>query len=216
VLRNAGMYGMMCALGAEAMAELRTMSDAAFTARVFGGGSAPSLMEDHERTLHLETLWAAVDFVLTGATLDERALSPLDFLRPGGAGEPVGPDLGPGRARLLSLEQVRVLAHAIDALPQATVEARLTSPRLGHVYPFAAPEPGDAALLAAAARAVAPPDGGRDPSLTAQALVAKLKPSRGPRPTASERGDVHEALVELRAFLAKVVRDGAGALISVA
>jgi hypothetical protein len=209
------MYGMMCALSAEAMAELREMSDAAFTAHVFGG-SAPSLMEDHERTLHLETLWAAVDFVLTGATLDERAPSPLDFLRPGGAGEPVGPDLGPGRARVLSLEQVRVVAGAIDALPQATIEARLTSPRLGHVYPFAASEPGDEELLAAAERAVAPSPGGREPSLTAQALVAKLKPSRGARPTASERGDVHEALGELRAFLGKLERAGSGALVSVA
>lgn len=206
------MYGVICALRTDEASELRALCDTAFTARVFGG-RGPSLIEDHERTLHLETLWAAVDFVLTGATLDERVPSPLSFLRPGGAGEPVGPDLGSGRARLLSPSEVRVLADAVSILDPDAIEARVTSPRLGHVYPFAEPEKGTEELLVAATRAVAETS---DTSLTAESLVAKLKPSRGARPTAAERVDVREALVELRAFLAKLARDGADALVSIA
>jgi hypothetical protein len=207
------MYGMMCALRADEVAELRVMNDAAFTARVFGG-KGPSLMEDHERTLHLEKLWAAVDFVITGATLAERVQAPLDFLRPGGTGDGIGPDLGHGRARLLSAAQVRVIASAVSAVPADAVDARLTSPRLAEVYPFGEAEADDE-LIAAATRAMGA-GASRDPAMTAQALVAKLKPARGARPTAAERADVRDAVEELRAFLAKLVRAGSGALVSIA
>jgi hypothetical protein len=210
------MYGMICAITEDELAELSTMNDAAFTARVFGGGGT-SLMDDHERTLHIETLWAALDFVLTGSMRDEPASPLLGFLRPGGPGEAIGPDLGHGRARLLAPSEVRGMAEALEAIPRDAIEARLTSPRLSDVYPFAGVEAfgEDAELLAAASRALGAA-GAAARSLTAEALVAKIKPSRGARPTSAERADVREALDELRAFLGKVVRDGSGALVSIA
>lgn len=203
------MYGLMCATRADDLEQLKAMGDAAFTAHVFG-----PLMDDHERTLHLEKLWAAVDFVLTGATLDEPARPPLDFLRSGAAGEPIGPDLGHGRARYLSPHDLRAIALAIDAAHEA-IDARTASPRLAGVHPFDEPAPDDAELLAAAMRTIATMDE-PDATTTPEALVAKLKPPRGPRPSEAERADIREAITELRAFLAKLAVDGSGALISVA
>lgn len=209
------MYGMMCATTEDEVAELRGMNDAAFTARVFGGGKTPSLMENHERTLHLEKLWAALDFVLTGSTLGEPAASPLDFLRPRGPGEPVGPDLRQGRARLLSPAQVRAIADAVSALPREAIDARVSSPRLSGLYPFSEASVDQDELRAAAERAISASPS-RDPSVTAASLAAQLTPSRGVRPNASDRAEIREALDELRAFLAKLVRARSGALISIA
>jgi hypothetical protein len=213
------MYAILCAMREDELAELRALDDARFTARVFGG-EVPALIDDHERTLHLETWWAAVDFVLTGATLDEPARPPLDLLRFGAtaAGEPVGPDLGHGRARLFSPEHVRALAAALDALEVEDIEARVASPRLADAFPFAdVAGDDDEALLAAARVAIGAAEAdGREGALSVEALVAQLKPPRGPRPTASERADVREAVDELRAFVRKLVRDGAGVLVSIA
>lgn len=202
------MYGMMCGLRTDEVGELRAMSGKAFTARVFGGGKEAALIDDHERTLHLEKLWAAVDFVLTGATTDERAAPPLDFLRPGGLGEGIGPELQAGRARLLSPLQIRDIADAIEALPREVIDARLTSPRLGTIFPFDEGDAGREELLAAASRAVG--------ESSSEALVARVKPPRGPRPTTTERADIREQLDELRAFLAKLVRAEQGAIVSIA
>lgn len=199
----------MCGMRADELEALEAMGGAAFTAHVFG-----PLMDDHERTLHLEKLWAAVDFVLTGATLDEPAGAPLDFLRSGAAGKPIGPDLGHGRARYLAPSELRAIAQAIDASRDA-IDERIASPRLSAVHPFDEPEPNDAELLAAAMRTIASMDEGAS-ATTPEALVAKVKPRRGPRPTEAERADLRDAITELRAFLAKLAVDGSGALVSVA
>ena len=55
----------------------------------------------------------------------------------------------------------------------------------------------------------------REPT-TADELVGRIKPRRTARPTERERADVREAIDELRAFLRKLVRDGAGALVVIA
>jgi hypothetical protein len=109
---------------------------------------------------------------------------------------------------------VRALAAAVDAVGPEAIEARLRSPHLGTIYPFSGP-PGDDEdeLRRAAVRVLG---AGAEPSLTVDALLAMVRPARGARPTAAERADVGEALVELSAFLAKVVRAESGALLSIA
>lgn len=200
------MYAVMCAATADEADALRLLEDAAFTARLFAA------MEDHERTLHLEKLWAAIHFVLSGSTRIAAAGPPFDFLRPGGGGAAVGPDLGHGRPRLLTPAMVRAIAEAVEGIPRDVLDARLASPELAHVHPFtgaAVDAASSGRVLVEAAARIAGED-------AAEELVARVMPPRGARPTAAERADVREGLEELQAFLAKLVRAGSGALVSIA
>lgn len=219
------MYGMMIATRGAELAALGALPHDAFVARVFGRVAAKTtapLIEDHERTLHLETLWAAVDFVLTGKTLAVAAETPLAFLRPTSASSSdhaIGPDLGRGPARVLSAERVRVIAAALERLDDAIIAARVASPELAHVVPFSNADEDDE-LLALAHKSIASTMGGMDlenvEPTTAEELVGRIKPRRRDRPTPNERADIREAIDELRAFLGKLVRAGDGALVVVA
>lgn len=218
------MYGMMIATRGAELAELEALPHDAFVARVFGGVAAKTnapLIENHERTLHLETLWAAVDFVLTGKTLAVAVETPLAFLRPTSSfsDQAIGPDLGRGPARVLSAERVRVIAAALGRLDDATLTARVTSPELAHVVPFSNADEDDE-LLALAHKSIASTMGKMDlenaEPTTAEELVGRIKPRRRDRPTPNERADIREAIDELRAFLGKLVRAGDGALVVVA
>lgn len=219
------MYGMMIATREGDLAALEALPHDAFVARVFGGAASKgqtTLIDDHERTLHLETLWAAVDFVLTGKTLAVAAAPPLAFLRPtvssSSSDHAIGPDLGRGPARVLSAERVRVIAAALERLDDAIIDARVASPELAHVVPFSNADE-DEELLALAHKSIATMGAfdleNAEPT-TAEELVGRIKPRRRERPTPNERADIREAIDELRAFLSKLVRAGDGALVIVA
>ena len=218
------MYGMMIAMRDDERAAFEALPQAAFVARVFGGASSKSaLMEDHERTLHLETLWAAVDFVLTGKTLGVAARAPLDFLRPtagSSSGDVIGPDLGRGPARYVSPARIRVIASALERLDDHVIEARVSSPELAHVVPFSNADDDDDELLVLAQKTISASALGADlenaEPTTAEELVGRIKPRRRERPTPNERAEIRDAIDELRAFVAKLVRDGAGALVVIA
>jgi hypothetical protein len=108
---------------------------------LYGGGS------DVRERVDLGKTWHAIHFVLTGTRL--AGDGPLSFLVD--EGTPVGDvDVGFGPARVLTSQQVRAIAAALDRLNAGDFEGRLDAQQLAaeRIYPGGWQRNGSAKLVA--------------------------------------------------------------------
>lgn len=78
------------------------------------------LHEDHEQRLDLDKAWHGIHFLLTGSPWETTPGAGESVL----GGEPVGPGLGYGPARLLDPDRVRAVAAGLRAVTAEDLRAR--------------------------------------------------------------------------------------------
>jgi hypothetical protein len=207
--------GMTCVLLAASAGELeawQATSDDDLMSAWFGDEEVPGLVENDARAFHLEKLWTALDFVLTGTNVGMDAQPPLNFLRLDDDDRGLGPDLGYGPAKVLAPTDVAELWRALTELAPATIRGRLSSSQLVGVYPFSVGHDDDLLAAAQAALDEAPPE---LRTITAQELAGKVEPPNDAQPSAADRRELEECLSDLQAFIASVERDGLGLIVIV-
>nr|WP_030503290.1 YfbM family protein [Micromonospora purpureochromogenes] len=83
--------------------------------------------------LDLDKAWHGLHYLLTGDTYEIRGDAGPAVL----GGDPIGPDLGMGPARLLMPDAVRSVAAGLDAVDEATLRARFDPAAMSEaeIYP---------------------------------------------------------------------------------
>lgn len=83
--------------------------------------------------LDLDKAWHGLHYLLTGTTYEVRGDAGPAII----GGDPIGPDLGMGPARLLMPDAVRAVAAGLDAIDEATLRARFDPAAMSEaeIYP---------------------------------------------------------------------------------
>ncbi|MCT2282605.1 YfbM family protein [Micromonospora chalcea] len=97
--------------------------------------------DDLDLDLDLDKAWHGLHYLLTGDTYEIRGDAGPAVL----GGEPIGPDLGMGPARLLMPDAVRAVAAGLDAVDEATLLARFDPAAMSEaeIYPHIWDDGGD-------------------------------------------------------------------------
>ncbi|ADU09533.1 YfbM family protein [Micromonospora aurantiaca] len=114
-----------------------------FTARRLSGAELATVLADPDTVgtlfqggpdeLDLDKAWHGLHYLLTGTTYEIRGDAGPAIV----GGEPIGPDLGMGPARLLMPDAVRTVAAGLDAVDDATLRARFDPEAMSEaeIYP---------------------------------------------------------------------------------
>jgi hypothetical protein len=103
----------------------RALTEEEHEAVLANPGRAAELVEDEppdpKRGVDLDTAWHGIHWLLTGTAYDaETATGQAIF-----GGEPIGPDLGNGKAHLIDAPTVRKISAALDNLTAAELGERI-------------------------------------------------------------------------------------------
>ncbi|MEU9511381.1 YfbM family protein [Micromonospora sp. NPDC048169] len=114
-----------------------------FTARRLSGEQLATVLADPETVgtlldggpdeLDLDKAWHGLHYLLNGTTYEVRGDAGPAIV----GGDPIGPDLGMGPARLLMPDAVRTVAAGLDAVDDATLRARFDPAAMSEaeIYP---------------------------------------------------------------------------------
>ena len=114
-----------------------------FTARRLSGEQLATVLADPETVgtlldggpdeLDLDKAWHGLHYLLNGTTYEVRGDAGPAIV----GGDPIGPDLGMGPARLLMPDAVRAVAAGLDAVDDATLRARFDPAAMSEaeIYP---------------------------------------------------------------------------------
>ncbi|RLQ10763.1 DUF1877 family protein [Micromonospora sp. BL1] len=114
-----------------------------FTARRLSGedlatvladtGTVGTLFDGGPHELDLDKAWHGLHYLLNGTTYEVRGDAGPAII----GGDPIGPDLGMGPARLLMPDAVRAVAAGLDAVDDATLRARFDPAAMSEaeIYP---------------------------------------------------------------------------------